>query len=192
MAPNLPEYAIAFHGVGSTFPIYEDLKKHVYDAGKAAGDGSNAGTVLYNRGMYAAMLATEAARKAQELSGAKDINPAQMRDGMEALEITGARLAELGLDNFGPEIKVTCENHGGRGPAAIAQWDAGGKAWSLVTDYMDPDEEVVILVLSNVQTGIGDSFRRDLGAIFFEEEYAEPRFARTPPAGCAIRDGWPW
>ena len=135
--------AIAFHGVGSDFPIYDDLKKHVYDAGKAAGDGSNAGTILYNRGMYAAMLAVEAARKAQELSGAKDITPAQMRDGMEALEITNARLAELGLNDFGPEIKVSCENHGGPGLGAIQQWDANAKKWSLVTDFIGADREVV-------------------------------------------------
>ena len=36
------------------------------DAGMAAGDGSNVGSVLYTRGMYAAMLAAEAVRKAAE------------------------------------------------------------------------------------------------------------------------------
>ena len=89
------------------------------------------------------MLAAEAARTAQEIHGTPNITGAMMRDGMEALEITEARMAELGLPNFGPTFSITCENHGGRGPAAIAQWDAGAKAWNLVTDYMDPDEEVV-------------------------------------------------
>ena len=37
-----------------------------YDAGKAAGAGDQVGTVLYNRGMYAAMLAAEAIKTAQE------------------------------------------------------------------------------------------------------------------------------
>ena len=135
--------AINFHGVGSDFPVYDDLKKHVVDTGKAAGDGSNLGTVLYNRGMYAALLASEAARTAQEIHGTSDITPAQMRDGMEALKIDQARMAELGLPNFGPDINVSCENHGGPGEAVIQQWDAGSKSWSLITDFTGADREVV-------------------------------------------------
>ncbi len=135
--------AIAFHGVGSGFPIYDDLKKFVYESGKAAGDGSNAGTVLYNRGMTAAMLAAEAARAAMEIHDSKDLTPAMMRDGMEALNVDQARLATLGLPNFIPDIKVTCANHGGPGVGAIQQWDAGSKTWSLITDFMEADREVV-------------------------------------------------
>ncbi|MDH3380817.1 MAG: ABC transporter substrate-binding protein, partial [Gammaproteobacteria bacterium] len=79
--------AINFHGVGDDFPVYDDLRKYVVDAGKAAGDGSNLGAVLYNRGMYAAVLASEAARTAQKIHDVANITPAQMRDGMEALKI---------------------------------------------------------------------------------------------------------
>ena len=135
--------AVAFHGVGSDFPIYEDLRKHVVDTGKAAGDGSNLGTVLYNRGMYAAMLAAEAAATAQGIHGTKAITPSQMRDGMEALKITSARLEELGLAEFGPEIEVTCANHGNPGLGAIQQWDAGSKSWSLITDFVSADRDIV-------------------------------------------------
>ena len=78
--------AINFTGVGMDFPFYADLKEHVIDAGKGAGDGSSVGTVQYNRGIFAAMLAAEATRKAQELAGTPDITPSQMRDGMEALD----------------------------------------------------------------------------------------------------------
>jgi branched-chain amino acid transport system substrate-binding protein len=135
--------AVAFHGVGDDFPIYEDLRKHVVDTGKAAGDGSNLGTVLYNRGMYAAMLAVEAAATAQKIHDTQDLTPAQMRDGMEALTVTNERLTELGLANFGPEIAVTCTTHGGPGLGAIQQWDASTKTWSLITDFMEADREVV-------------------------------------------------
>ena len=135
--------SLQFHNVGSDYPVFDDIQTHVVDKGLAAGAGDQIGTVLYNRGVYAAMLAAEAARTAQEIHGTPNITGAMMRDGMEALEITEARMAELGLPNFGPTFSVTCDNHGGRGPAAIAQWDAGAKAWNLVTDYMDPDEEVV-------------------------------------------------
>ncbi len=61
--------AINFTGVGMDFPFYADLKKYVVDAGKGAGDGTSVGTVQYNRGIFAAVLAAEAARKAQELAG---------------------------------------------------------------------------------------------------------------------------
>lgn len=135
--------AIAFHGVGDGFGVYADLRKYVADAGKAAGDGSNLGTVLYNRGMYAAMLAAEAARTAQKIHGVSDITSGQMRDGMEALKIDQARMTELGLADFGPEINVSCENHGGPGLGAIQQWDATSKTWSLITDFTGADRAVV-------------------------------------------------
>ena len=38
-----------------------------------------------------------------------------MRDGMEALEITEAKMTALGLPGFGPEFNVSCANHGGPG-----------------------------------------------------------------------------
>ena len=135
--------AIAMHGVGDGYPIYDDIRKYVVDAGKAAGDGSNLGKVLYNRGMYAAMLAAEAARTAQEIHGTGDIDSGMMRDGMEALKVDNARLAELGLPGFAPEIAVTCENHGGPGLGAIQQWDAGAQSWSLITDFSGADRDVV-------------------------------------------------
>ena len=104
--------ALALGNPGSDYPIYEDLKKYVVDTGKAAGAGDNLGTVLYLRGLYAALLAGEAVKKAQEIHGVADITPAMMRDGMENLEITEAMMADLGVPNFGPEFSVSCENHG--------------------------------------------------------------------------------
>ena len=135
--------ALTFHNVGSDYPLYDDLKQYVFDAGKAAGAGDQAGSVIYNRGIYAAMLVAEAARTAQEIHGASTITPGQMRDGMEALSITEEKMAALGLPNFGPEFDVSCENHGGNGYAAITQWDASAKEWNLITDFMQSDQEVI-------------------------------------------------
>jgi branched-chain amino acid transport system substrate-binding protein len=135
--------AINFTGVGTDFPFYADLREHVIDAGKGAGDGSSVGTVQYNRGIFAAMLAAEAARKAQEIAGTPDITPAQMRDGMEALEIDAARLEELGMTGFGPEIDITCANHGGPGVGLMTQWDAEAKTWVQLTDFIESDKEVI-------------------------------------------------
>ncbi|MFN3293705.1 MAG: ABC transporter substrate-binding protein [Gemmobacter sp.] len=135
--------SLAMHGTGMDYPVYADMKKYVIDAGKAAGNGDQVGSVLYSRGMYAAMLAVEAARKAQEIHKTPNITPAMMRDGMENLEITEARMAELGLPNFGPAFKVTCENHGGPGLGLVQQWDAKAKKWNLITDWIQSDSEVI-------------------------------------------------
>ena len=135
--------AITFHSVGDDFPLFDDLKTYVVDRGKAAGAGDQLGTVVYNRGLYAAMLASEAVRAAQKIHGVSDITPAMMRVGMEALEITEARMVELGMPNFGPSFKVSCENHGGPGTGAIAQWDATSKQWSLISDFMATDMSVI-------------------------------------------------
>lgn len=135
--------SLNIHKTGMDFPIYADLKTHVYDKGLAAGAGDQIGTVLYSRGMYAAVLAAEAARKAQELAGTPNINAAQMRDGMEALEITQERMVELGLPNFGPAFKVTCENHGGSGEGLVQQWDAKEGKWNILTDFIASDREVI-------------------------------------------------
>ena len=67
-------------------PVFDEIQTHVHEAGLAAGDGSNIGSVLYTRGMYAAMLAAEAIRTAQEIHGVSDIDATMMRDGMEALQ----------------------------------------------------------------------------------------------------------
>ncbi len=133
--------ALTFHNVGSDYPLFDDLKKHVVDAGKAAGAGDQIGTVLYNRGLYAAMLAAEAAKTAQGMHGTAAINAAQMRDGMENLEMTEEKMTALGLPGFGPSFKVSCQNHGGDGFGAVTQWD--GSNWSMITDYMQSDQDVL-------------------------------------------------
>jgi branched-chain amino acid transport system substrate-binding protein len=144
--------SLNFTVTGTDFPVFADIKKYVVDAGKAAGDGSNLGTVQYNRGMYAAMLAVEAAKKAQELAGKNDINAAEMRDGMENLQVTAATMEALGMPNFGPEVNVTCENHGGSGAALVQQWDASAKVWKAITDFLPSDRELVTsLVLEDAE-----------------------------------------
>lgn len=135
--------ALTFHGVGRDFPIFEDMQKYVMDAGLAAGAGDQMGTVLYNRGVYAAMLAAEAAKTAQEIHGVADITSGMMRDGMEALEITEAKMTELGMPNFGPAFSVSCENHGGDALIGVTQWDASTGEWTLISDYKPTDGDII-------------------------------------------------
>ena len=131
------------HNTGSDYPVFDDLQTYVVDRGLAAGAGDQIGTVLYNRAFYAAMLAVEAARTAQEIHGVAEITPAMMRDGMEALVIDEEKMTALGFPNFGPSFAVTCENHGGPGLGAVQQWDANTQTWSLITDFRVSDKSVI-------------------------------------------------
>ncbi|MFD3188767.1 ABC transporter substrate-binding protein [Sedimentitalea sp. HM32M-2] len=144
--------AVTFHAVGSDFPIFDDIKKYVIDAGKAAGNGDQIGTVIYNRGVYAAMLAAEAARAAQEANGTAQITSGMMRDAMETLEITEERMAELGMPNFGPAFSVSCENHGGPGLIGVAEWDAETKTWTMISDFAPTDQEVIEALVAEDST----------------------------------------
>ena len=140
--------ALTFHGVGNEFPVLDEIKKYVVDAGKAAGAGDQVGTVLYNRGMYMAMLHSEAARTAQKMTGNSDVSQGDMIKAMEAFEMTEAKMVDLGLPNFGPSFKVTCQNHGGDGLVAVAQWDANAGAWNMISDYKQSDQSVVAKLIA--------------------------------------------
>ncbi|MBV0891225.1 ABC transporter substrate-binding protein [Paracoccus sp. Z118] len=135
--------SLTFNGVGTDYPFYDDLKTHVIDPGKASGGGQFVGSAVYSRGVYAALIIGEAISKAQELAGTPQINAAQLRDGFEALDISEERMAELGLPGFGQPIQLSCENHGGAGMARLQQWDADTGTWSLITDFIQPDAEVL-------------------------------------------------
>ncbi|KGJ05008.1 branched-chain amino acid transport system substrate-binding protein [Paracoccus halophilus] len=93
--------------------------------------------------MYAAVVIAEAIRKAQDLAGTSAINPEQLRDGFEQLEITAERLTEIGLPDFGPAFAMSCENHGGNGMARVQQWDADAQKWTLITEFTEPDQDIL-------------------------------------------------
>lgn len=144
--------AVTFHNVGDDFPVFDDMRKYVTEPGLAAGSGDNLGKVLYNRGMYAAMLAVEAAKTAQELHGTANITAAMMRDGMEALVIDDAKMTALGMPNFGPTFNVSCENHGGPGMVGVTQWDAESQSWSLISDFKATDGAVINALITEDST----------------------------------------
>jgi branched-chain amino acid transport system substrate-binding protein len=133
-----------FHAVGGNFQAHKDIIKYVYDKGLAADPNykPRIGEVLYNRGVVGAMWAAEAIRGAMIKNKTVEVKGAQVRDGLENLNVTAARLAELGLKDFTVPVKITCANHEGPGQVAIQQWD--GKAWKIVSKhYYTPDRAVV-------------------------------------------------
>ncbi len=133
----------AFHQPGKNFQVHRDILKHLYDAGKAPHPDfkDRVGEVLYNRGLVAALWGSEAVRAAMKIHNTKEITGAMMRDGYEALDVDAARLKELGAEGLTIPVKITCANHEGPRKVAVQQWD--GKAWKIVSDFYDPDMDVI-------------------------------------------------
>ncbi|WNJ99729.1 ABC transporter substrate-binding protein [Thalassospiraceae bacterium LMO-JJ14] len=133
----------AFHAAGDNYRAHDDIKKFVYDKGMGGGDRDRIGEVLYNRGLVAAMWTSEAIRTAMRIHNTKEPTSEQVRDGFEALNVDAKRLAVLGLEGFTYPVKISCENHQGPGKVALQQWDAKAKKWSFVSDFYEPDHDVV-------------------------------------------------
>ena len=130
-----------FHAPGTDYPVFDDIFEYVYDKGLGAGEREDVGEVLYNRGLINAVIVTEAIRTAQEMHGQQPLTGEQVRDGLEHLNITEERLAELGMTDFTPPLKVTCADHEGDHAMRVQQWD--GKQWSFVSDWITPMKDVV-------------------------------------------------
>jgi branched-chain amino acid transport system substrate-binding protein len=134
--------AAGFNVAGSNFPVIADIKKYVYakDEGEM-NDPSRIGSIYYNRGVVHGIITVEAIRTAQGKYGKKPLTPEQVRWGIEHLNITDARLKELGAAGFMQSLKVTCEDHEGGGAVKFQQWD--GTKWKVITDWIQPDKKLV-------------------------------------------------
>ena len=131
-----------FSGIGTSFPALQDVLKHVVKAGKSqVKSEAEVGNVLYNRGLFNAVIVAEAIATAQKKFGKKSINGTEMRWGLENFNLSEARLKELGLAGFTAPIKGSCKDHAGGGSVFMQQWD--GKDWKRVSDPIAPMTEVV-------------------------------------------------
>jgi branched-chain amino acid transport system substrate-binding protein len=92
--------------------------------------------------MVNAAYIAEAMVVAQKHFNKKQLTGADVRWGLENLNITKERIEELGLTGLMPVTKVTCENHEGTTPAALVQqWD--GTKWNIISDWIPAMSEVV-------------------------------------------------
>jgi len=128
---------------GKDVPVIADIDKVVYGAGKGnMQDKNKLGSILYNRGVSAAIATVEAVRTAQDKFGkGKVMSGEQVRWGFENLNITDARLKALGATGLLPEIKTSCDNHEGSGKVKIQQWD--GSKWVLVSDWIEGNKNLI-------------------------------------------------
>jgi branched-chain amino acid transport system substrate-binding protein len=115
------------------YPVLDDIRKKVYGAGKGnLDDKSRVGSVYHMRGVTAAILWTEAIRKAQDKFGkGKVMTGEQVRWGLENLNVDEARQKALGAFGMFPTVKTSCEDHEGSGAVKVQRWD--GSKWVAVT-----------------------------------------------------------
>ena len=68
-----------------------------------------------------------------------------MRWGLENLDLTAARIKELGFEGVLQPVKVSCTDHEGARTARIQTWD--GKNWSITSDWYTADDNVVLPIV---------------------------------------------
>ena len=130
-----------FHGAGTDYGIVQDILKHVYDAGKGAGPKEAVGTIMWNRGVVNAILATEGIRTAMGKFGNKEMTGEQVQWGLENLDLSKDYIEESGWTGLVPELKISCFDHEGGGGVKFQQWNGSG--WDQLTDFIATDQEIV-------------------------------------------------
>jgi branched-chain amino acid transport system substrate-binding protein len=131
----------AWHGIGRDFPLIQDILTHVYARGQGAGPESDVGTVRWNSGVLRGLLTAEALRTAMRHFGHQPLTGAQVQWGLEHLDLTAARLQELGAEGLLAPFRLSCRDHEGGGEVRFHQWD--GTQWRVISDWMAPDQALV-------------------------------------------------
>jgi branched-chain amino acid transport system substrate-binding protein len=131
----------SFLGTGTHFPLIQDILTYVYARGKGPGPEGDVGTAFWNLGVLDGVLTTEAIRTAMRHFGNQPLTGAQVQWGLEHLTLTAAALKELGAEGLFPPITLSCRDHEGGAGVKFQQWD--GKQWTVLTDWMAPDQALV-------------------------------------------------
>ncbi len=137
--------SLNFNAVGASFPAIKDIEKYVIAKGNSQTPKSMVGENFYNRGVMNSAIVAEAIRNAQKLTGKKVITAADMRRGLETLQISEARWKALGLSGFAAPIEVACKDHNGHHAAYVQQWD--GAKWVKISDWIKPMKDKVMPLL---------------------------------------------
>lgn len=139
------------HGAGK-FKVHADLEKFVVSKGKSVAKDDFA-QVLYNRGLLNSMIGTEAIRTAMKKFGNKPMTGEQVRWGFEHLNLTAARIKELGFEGMVSPIQLSCEDHQGADVARVQQWD--GKEWKVISDWYKADRSILDPMVKEAATKYG-------------------------------------
>jgi branched-chain amino acid transport system substrate-binding protein len=126
-------YTMQFAGVGSNFPVLDEIRAMYRKAGKEP-PAAMASTVYYNRGVVQAALAVEAIRNALAAKAGGAITGEDVRKGFE--HIKGFTLGGLV-----PPLAITPENHEGGGWVQV--WQVKDGKLVRVTDWFKAYPDVI-------------------------------------------------
>lgn len=122
-------------------PLMQDIKTHVLDTGTSdLGEGEE-NSVFYQRGLMISLMLVEGIKAAQANFDTKVVNAEQLRWGLENLDISEAKLAELGAEGMLVPFKTTCANHTGHGGGWMLEWD--GAKFAKVSELLTPDTATI-------------------------------------------------
>ena len=117
--------------------VMQAVRQHVFDAGNSLSNPEEMSGVFYQRGLVMSMIMAEAIANAQAEFGVAEITPAQMRWGLENINLTAERLEELGATGMVPPFATSCANHTGHSGGWMLQWD--GEKFVQASDLLMPD-----------------------------------------------------
>jgi len=135
--------SLDFNQPGQNFPVIQDILKHVVEKKKSqVASADKVGENFYNRGVLNSVYIAEAIRTAQRVTGKQAITGEDMRRGLKSLNITQARLKELGMEGFAAPVSVSCADHNGHHSVYVAEWD--GTKWTKKSDWIAPIKDKVL------------------------------------------------
>ncbi len=126
-------YTMQFAGVGSDFPVLNEIREMYKKQGKPA-PKEMASTVYYNRGVLIAALHVEAIRNALKAKPDGKITGVDTKAGFE-------KINNFTLGGLVPPLKVTSTDHEGGGLVQI--WQVKGGKFVKVTDWYSAYPDVV-------------------------------------------------
>jgi branched-chain amino acid transport system substrate-binding protein len=126
-------YTMQFAGVGSDFPVLNDIREMYKKEGKPA-PKEMASTVYYNRGVLIAALHVEAIRNALKAKPDGKITGADVKVGFE-------KISGFTLGGLVPPLKITPTDHEGGGLVQI--WQVKGGKFVKATEWYSAYPEVV-------------------------------------------------
>jgi branched-chain amino acid transport system substrate-binding protein len=126
-------YTMQFAGVGSNFPVLNEIREMYKKQGKEP-PKEMASSVYYNRGVFDAAVHLEAIRNALKAKPDGKITGEDVKKGFE-------RIKGFTLGGLVPPLEITPDNHEGGGWVQI--WQVKGGKMVRVTDWYKAYQDVV-------------------------------------------------
>ncbi|HMH51243.1 MAG TPA: ABC transporter substrate-binding protein [Candidatus Acidoferrum sp.] len=126
-------FAMQFAGVGTDYPVLNEIREMYKKQGKEAPKGM-ASTVFYNRGVLIAALHVEAIRNALKAKPDGKITGVDTKAGFE-------KINNFTLGGLVPPLKITPQDHEGGGLVQI--WQVKGGKFVKATEWYSAYQDVV-------------------------------------------------